>query len=261
MNTTWDTLAPLSRRGWLGDVPLWDALLDAAPVVKRAVGRVWRHAAPGQLAGADELFQETVCLIADRAHRRSGLTDARDWGQGCPERWLHVVAQNAAIDALRRGRDRFTTRVRLSGDEMDNLCAVRPRLDEALDLAREIAATAEPLPPMPPLWRLAWLALERPGELDEAAVQEAGGAPDRSRGGNAGLARAVGETWWLLQAWRDTHGDRPKSAAARLGLAWILRTDDSRGATGWHADDPGATSRARDVVRQWHTRAVSRIKG
>ena len=259
--TTWDTLAPLSRRGWLGDVPLWDALLDATPVLKRAVGRVWRNATPGQLTGPDELYHETVCLIADRAHRRSGLTDARTWGLGCPERWLRVVAQNAAIDALRRGHDGFHRRATLTGDEMDRLHAVRPRLDDAIDLARGIADRADELPTMPPLWRLAWLALERATDLTEADVLAAHAAPDRSRSGNAGLARASGETWWLLQAWRDTHGDRAKSAAARLALAWVLRSDDTAGPALWRKRHPEQARRARDVVRQWHARAEARVKG
>lgn len=263
MNTTWDTLTPLSRGGWSGQADLWVALIAASPVVRRAVGRVWRQAAPGAITCAEELYHETVCLIAARAKRRCGLAEAFGWGTGCPEAWIAVVARHAAIDALRRNRS--IPEALMNRAPLDDVPSPKPRFEDAIDLRRGIdakaaqAATFKALPGVTPLARLAWLALEWPAALDASVVTAASRALDRSRAGNGGLARPAPEVWAKLKVWRQTHHDAPKADAARLALAWILRSDDTVGPEAWRARAPEAAARARDLVRQWHARAESHV--
>lgn len=235
------SLEPLTRRGWQGNAAFWAALLSAEPYLRRAL----RGVRPVPPVTPDDLFQEALVRLSERAARQGGLADP---AAGVPlELWIAKAARNAALDQVRRcpsTPEPLVAEPALVGDP-----------EAACDLARRVRPARLDDPTLPPVWRLVWLALEAPTTLGPDHVVSAAVRRHETHG----LARPPEETWERLVTWRDANAANPKSTAARLELAWVLRTRDRIDATRWADRRPNDAARARDLVRTWHRRAEERL--
>ncbi|MFH1468456.1 MAG: hypothetical protein ABIO70_28965 [Pseudomonadota bacterium] len=266
---TMNDLAPLLQGRWRGTRGAFVCLMRQAHLVGLAVGAVHRRSGGGRCPGYPEvqdLIHETLVSLMETARRKSGF--ALPEGTG-PEDdlapWLFRVLKNRATDLVRRAvaGKRAGGVVHVPIDDLHGIGVPGDSggVDVKVDIER-LHATVDTLIERgaPPTHALAWMALNFPRRVrrelvERATVPDPRGHPDKVHG----LAREPAETWERLQEWASQHLADPAGNAARLHLAWILRSRDRTTPEAWRAGAFKEARDARDTLRQWATRFQARL--
>lgn len=271
---TWTDLAPILRGATPRSEDVWRVITghpDFSSGAVRMVLRGARDVLDRHDGNLDLVAREVHQWAAERLVRRvlappPGLpvSQRHDGSPGDAATWLMKVWGNLARDWCKAERRRWARERTLDEARPPEVTTPEPPDRWTDDMLRRLdTLLARPeRSGVSDVHVLVYLLQVRPDRVDRAMVDRACRfTPSAgSRSGAAGVVRPPDEVWSALQAWIAEHEDAPRTPAARLGLAWVLRSDDDTSPAAWRAATPAEARTATVTVGKWAIRCADTLQ-